>query len=311
MSIEELKQLQLKIIRKNKMCNIIGILTFLVFSGIYIVVKLQGDYEIPLILLPLLFGGVFFIIAMSIIKIFVNGGDISKFTNEYKKIFVLSSLRNNFENIVYFPLKGLSKEFIKNVGMLDTGDRFSSNDYISGRYKNITFEQSDVHIEEEHTSTDSDGNTTTSWVTIFKGRIMIFDFNKRFKANIQVASRYFNVNKLPWSKKFTRVKMEDVDFNKMFNTYAESEHEAFYILTPHFMEKIKNVTRELNCGVMFCFVDNKLHIAINNNQDSFECNPLKPINEQEIEENIMKDIKIITDFVEQLDLDNDLFRREV
>ena len=49
------------------------------------------------------------------------------------------------------------------------GDRYHSEDYISAEYKNIKFEQSDVHIEEEHESTDSEGHTTTTYVTIFKG----------------------------------------------------------------------------------------------------------------------------------------------
>ena len=105
--------------------------------------------------------------------------------------------------------------------------------------------------------------------------------------------------------------MEDLEFNKNFCVYAQSEHEAFYILTPHFMEKLKEVTNKLNCGVMFCFVDNRLHIAIDNNEDSFECNVFKVINEQEIEADIIKDIKVITDFVNELSLDNDLFRKEV
>lgn len=143
------------------------------------------------------------------------------------------------------------------------------------------------------------------------GRLMIFDFNKNFKANIQVSSHHFDANRLPWKKKFSSVEMEDVEFNKYFSVYAENEHEAFYILTPHFMEKIKEVTKKLNCGIMFGFIDSKLHIAIDNNEDSFEYNVFKPINEQEVSDNIVKDIKVITNFVDELNLDNNLFRREV
>ena len=102
--------------------------------------------------------------------------------------------------------------------------------------------------------------------------------------------------------------MEDEEFNKRFMVFAESEHEAFYILTPHFMEKIKEITKKLKCEVMFCFVNNKLHIAVDNRDDSFEPNIFRTINEQEIEENITKDIRLITDFVAELDLDNNLFR---
>ena len=57
-------------------------------------------------------------------------------------------------------------------------------------------------------------------------------------------------------------------------------------------------------------VENKLHVAVNNDEDSFEYNVLNPINEEEIEQDIIKDIKLITDFVNELNLDNNLFKKE-
>lgn len=308
MSVEELKQLQSEIIRKNKKCNIIGILAFLVFEIIiYSFFSSKGmEKELIIATLPLGLLPAFFITIY--IKIKVNGKDIDIFNKEYKNTFVLKSLNNIFENVTYDPNKGFKEEYIEKTGMLDTGDSYSSNDYISGKYKKISFEQSDIHIQEKHGEENAYGEKETKWVTTFMGRLMIFDFNKKFKANIQVTSCYFEANTLPWSKKFSRVKMEDTEFNNSFMVFAESEHEAFYILTPHFMEKLKDVTRKLKCGVMFCFVDNKLHIAVDNYKDSFEPDFYKPINEQEIEENITKDIKLITDFVDELNLDNELFK---
>ena len=34
---------------------------------------------------------------------------------------------------------------------------------------------------------------------------MVFDFNKNFKANVQVVSYDFGADKLPWKKKFSNV----------------------------------------------------------------------------------------------------------
>ena len=311
MSIEELKSLQLNIIKKNKTCNLIGMIVIGIIMGISIVVVLSSGKELYFSVIVLFIELIFSIIILTIIKSIVNGKDIKIFNNEFKSIFVLNSLRQFFDNLDYKSENGFSEEYIQKVGMLDTGDRFNSNDYISGTYKNIKFEQSDIHIEEKHEEEDKDGNKKEVWETIFMGRLMVFDFNKKFKANVQVSSHHFGANTLPWKKKFFNVKMEDVEFNKLFTIYAESEHDAFYILTPHFMQKIKDITKELNCGVMFGFADSRLHIAINNNEDSFEYNVFKLINEQEIEENIVKDIKLITNFVDELSLDNDLFRREV
>ena len=308
MNVEELKQLQEQIIKKNKICNIIGLLFFLVSAAIYLIKAIPKNSEIVIIIMVVMIELIFAIIITEYIKSKFNKRNIEKFYKEFKNVFVLKSLNNIFTDITYRPEKGFSRDFIRSIGMIDTGDSFNSNDYISGKYKNISFEQSDIHIQEEHEEEDADGNKETVLETTFLGRVMIFDFNKKFKANIQVTS-YFDANSLPWSKKFTRVKMEDIEFNKTFNVYAESEHEAFYILTPHFMEKLKEIAKKLKCGVMFCFVDNKLHIAVDNYKDSFEYNVFKPINEQQIEENISKDIKLITDFVDELNLDNDLFQK--
>ena len=311
MNIEELKILQLKIIKKNKLCNLIATIFILIILYVSVIIFLSNNIELQFIIMSIFFELVISIIIISIIKSVVNGKDIQLFDKNFKNIFVLKSLKNNFDNIVYNPNNGFDERFVDEVGMLDTGDRYHSNDFISGVYKGIKFEQADVHIEEKHEEKDEDGKTRTVWETLFRGRLMVFDFNKSFKENIQVTSKYFDAESLPWGKKFTRVKMEDVEFNKNFCVYAQSEHEAFYILTPHFMEKLKEVTNKLNCGVMFCFVDNRLHIAIDNNEDSFEYNVFKVINEQEIEADIIKDIKVITDFVNELSLDNNLFRKEV
>ena len=70
---------------------------------------------------------------------------------------------------------------------------------------------------------------------------MIFDFNKNFKSNVQVISNDFIKRSLPHIKNNKKVKLEDIEFNKMFKIYSEIEHDAFYILTPHFMEKIKKL----------------------------------------------------------------------
>lgn len=310
MNVEELKLLQSNIIRKNKICNLIGTVLIGTVMGISIFIVLSSSRELYFSIIMLFIELIISIVILVMIKNVINGKDIKLFYEEFKNIFVLKSLQQFFENLDYKSESGFSEEYVEKVGMLDTGDRFESNDYISGTYKNIKFEQSDIHIEERHVE-DIDGNKVVEWETIFMGRLMVFDFNKNFKANVQVSRRNFGANTLPWKKKFSLVKMEDMEFNKYFTVYAENEHEAFYILTPHFMEKIKDITKKLNCGVMFGFVDSRLHIAVDNNKDSFEYNVFKPINEKEIEENIVKDIRVITNFVDELNLDNDLFGKGV
>ncbi|MDY4237246.1 MAG: DUF3137 domain-containing protein [Bacilli bacterium] len=310
MNREELNKMQTKILKKNKICNYtLGILLLLIlFITLIIVInkRITFVFIIFIIFIEIIFG----IAMMIIIKNIINGKDIKIFNKEYKNIYVLNFLKQNFENIIYKPEEGITKKEIKKYNTLNLGDKFTSNDYICGTYKNVKFEQSDIHIQEKYEEEDKDGNKIITWETTFEGRYMIFDFNKNFKSNVQVISNDFIKRSLPHIKNNKKVKLEDIEFNKMFKIYSEIEHDAFYILTPHFMEKIKKLYKELDAPIKLTFMENKLHVAVNNGEDSFEYNVLNPINEEEIEQDIIKDIKLITDFVNELNLDNDLFKKE-
>lgn len=306
MSIEELKELQAKIIRKEKNCNLItGTFVSIMLLIMLTLFLLDIDYMVIVILAVVV---IISLIIHVIIKVFLHGDDIQTFEKNFKSCFVKKALEDNFENVTYNPDEGFDEEFIEKNEILDTGDNYSSNDFISAEYKNIKFESSDIHIQEEHKTTDSDGNTTTTWVTTFAGKLIIFKFDKKIKTKLQVVSAGFDSR--PMGRGYSIVEMEDVEFNKSFSIYAENAHEAFYILTPHFMEKLKRISEKVNASIMFNFIDDKIHIALDNNEDSFEYNVFKPINEKEIEEELIKDIKVITDFVEELSLDNDLFENK-
>ncbi len=83
------------------------------------------------------------------------------------------------------------------------------------------------------------------------------------------------------------------------------------ILTPHTMESIKNLKKNIDGTILLCFIDNKLHVGLQNGKDSFEASIWKKINEEEINQKLDIEIKEITNFIDELKLDNDLFRKEV
>ncbi len=254
---------------------------------------------------------------VAIAGIGITEASVSKIKKEFNTLFkmkyVKGPLEKVFDNLVFDPNDGIAREVLKRTEMVYTGDRFSSNDYISGEYKGVKFAQSDVHIEEEHTSTDSKGHTHTYYETIFQGRWMIFEFNKRFKENMSIAQKGFSCARTPslWGdNKYEKIKLEDVDFNKRFNVRAQNGLEAFYILTPGFMERIKRVDDRTEGKLMFCFINNSLHVGIDSREDSFEHGMLKKIDEAEISRAVQADIRVITDIVNDLGLDNDLFGKD-
>lgn len=253
---------------------------------------------------------IFFAIIVIIIPIIYCAFISKKYKTIFKEVFVKDALNAIFSDLVFDPNRGIDRSTIANTGMIYMGNRFSSNDYISGKYKDVSFVQSDVTIQDVETHTDSKGHTTTEVVNILVGKWMIFDFNKTFKANVQVKSKFFSYSKLGkfGDSRYKTVKMEDEDFNKKFTIHAQDEHDAFYILTPQLMQRIKELNDGLKGRMMFCFIDNKLHVALNNNKDSFEYGMFRKLDEQVINEYVSKEIKIITDFVDKLNLENDIFK---
>lgn len=294
----DLDQLRRKVRNRLIFC-IVGALGL----GIVAVLMLRN----PMVLFFAAFGGVF-------ISIFVMNKPRKAYREAFKQTYVLQSLESVFTDVDYIPDQGISYDTIAATKMMNMGDRFRSEDYISARYRDIGFEQSDVHIEEEHESTDSDGHTSRSYVTIFRGRWMIFDFNKEFRANLQIVQKGFRNAKRKrfFGKKenlFKKVDMESEVFNRNFQVYAQNEHDAFYIITPAFMERIKNLTDHNKGKLMFCFVGDRLHIAIHDNKDSFEPGSVfKAIDEQAAMAKIRGEIEMITQFVDELSLDNNLFK---
>lgn len=294
MDVEELKTLRKRIIKKEIIVCLITII-----------------FTIFLILKTNMFQFIIFIIILYIIIITViNRKDTERFREIYKKHVVLESLNKVFTDITYLPNEEMDYYKIAETNMMYMGDYYYSNDYIKGKYKNINFELADVMLEDEYT--DSDGDTHR--VTIFQGQWFIFDFNKKFKSDIQVCEKTFKNAKRrnkKYENKFKKVELESLEFNKKFNVYARKEIEAYYILTPSMMEKIMNVNEKIKGHLLFCFIDNKLHIGLYNNKDLFEPSIHKKI---DIARDILKtneELSIITNFIDLLNLDNDIFIKEV
>ena len=302
--MEELEEIRTKLKNKYIIGTIVIILVALILS---LIIYPSAAFAI---FIPIVFIGI-------IIMIIATSKLNMQYKKTFKEVFVLKSLKERFTDLNYNPDIGINIITISKTKMINMGNKYHSEDYISAKYKDIKFEQADVHIQEEHTSTDANGHTTTSYVTLFKGRWMIFDFNKKFKADVQISEKGFGSSKVKtlFGKKeelFKKVSMESESFNKKFNVFAQNEHDAFYIITPSLMDRIEKLDNIVKGKLLLCFIDNRLHIGLYDNKDSFEPESVfKTINEEETIARISNDIDMITQFVDQLNLENNLFKKEV
>ncbi len=232
---------------------------------------------------------------------------VKPYAAAYKTHLVKGLLSEKIEDLRYEPNSGVRKEVVEATDMMQLGNRYFVNDLIQGTYNGVRFSQSDILIE-HHTSNGKHSHTTT----YLKGRWLIFDFNKKFHCDLQVRDKRFSYAKKSggWfsdREKTSKLETESVLFNDTFSVYAANDSEAFYILTPHFMEALLQAKVQADGEVLFCFVDQQLHVAVNNKKDSFEPSVWKPIDRESAYRAIRDDLKLITDLVDTLNLDERLF----
>ncbi|MFO7811119.1 MAG: DUF3137 domain-containing protein [Candidatus Delongbacteria bacterium] len=91
------------------------------------------------------------------------------------------------------------------------------------------------------------------------------------------------------------------------NDTRSGEHEAFYILTPDFMEKLIYFDRKYMDKISFSFKRNKLFIAIDTRKDYFDLKAFKKV-DQTIFNEYQEELKSIQELVKILNLNNTIFK---
>ena len=304
--LEQIENARIIAVKKQNKCYLItGIIGLCIFGFMLFLLGANGPMaffqSIMFALVPSVILGV-------IITALFSSKEVKAFNDLYKKNIVEATFKEVFTDVNFDVDKGIDYAVIANTGMMDMGDDFTSNDYVTGKYKDISFASSDVNITETHT--DSDGNSYT--VTLFSGQWYIFDFNKTFKANVQVKdTRFHNARtyRRKGESKYQKVELEDIDFNKKFTCFAQEPLDAFYIMTPRMMEKLKHTKEKMKHSLLFCFIDNRLHVGVSTGKDLYEPNLRKPVNLEAARAVALSELQPIIDFVDELELDNDLFKK--
>jgi hypothetical protein len=214
----------------------------------------------------------------------------------FKEQLMSDVLGEFFTNVSHDKHKGLSLVDVMASEVLSKPDRFYSNDLIVGEYNGVDFRLSDVTLQR----VTSNGKTTTV-TTYFRGPVMVFDFHKETDGKLIVQETIRG----ELFTKYKRIKLESVAFNKTFRTYSTKDQLAFYILTPHFMERLLRLEDEVGGNFYFSFIDGKMYVALYNNKDLFEFNMFGTINEK-IYERFYYEIKIVKDLIEELRLNPNL-----
>lgn len=176
----------------------------------------------------------------------------------YKEAFVREPLEKNFEDVIYEPSNGFTREVVQNCQLCRMGNRFYSEDYIRASYMGVPFEMADVNVWDVDKSDDK-----TYTTTYFKGRMIFLNFPDKVVSSVMLYSKSFKYRGI--SKKDSKqlkVELEGVQFNNEFDVFSPVPHDAFYLLTPQVMERLQKLDSQYQ-SIAINVVGNSVVLAFN------------------------------------------------
>lgn len=226
---------------------------------------------------------------------------ISYSTSAYKQLYGRQMLRtvmeSLFDRVSYEPDRALPPSLVENTDMIAMGNSYESSEYREGEYRGIRFTMADVHLKNVLCQ-----GKQIARVTYFSGTWMIFDFEKAFRAPIQVKEKSFMNAQKPRGDNpdLNRVWVEDEAFARFFKVYAEDGDRAAALLSSPVREAILSLNYELRGDLMFYFNGKRLHIALHGNRARYEPPMLGRLYREEVEKVLLADCRAVSAFLDRL-----------
>ncbi len=177
-------------------------------------------------------------------------------------------------------------------------DRIEGSDYVHATYQGLNIEMSDIRLVDRRSS-----GKNTSYVTVFEGLWLVCDFGKPIAADLLLRERQTKVFRFAdkWFHSDDNIETENEAFNEKFVIRSRDQHGAFYVLTPHMMERIlqADVMGAGDTYIRF-MKSGKVHIAINSGRDAFEYNASEST--EQMQKRFASEIRYVTDLIDILRL---------
>lgn len=266
--------------------------------------------------IALIIGGIVGVILLFFVGAWLSGDYRTKF----KRTIVDRIVKFLDPTLHYEPNDCISQhEFQTSRLFLQGIDRYRGEDYVAGKLDKTAIRFSEVHAEYKTTSTDSKGNTKTTWHTIFRGLFFVADFNKHFRGVTVVlpdtAESVFGkwFGQALQGMNFSRpglVKLEDPDFEKLFAVHADDQVEARYILSPALMRRLIDFRNKTGSGVFVAFAQSQVYVALPLQKNLFEPRIWRSLVDLAMVEEFFKDLLLAVGIVEDLNLNTRIWTKE-
>jgi|GEM_PF-1219415 len=226
----------------------------------------------------------------------------------------------------YAPEAFIDRAWISKSELFVTDiDDITGEDLFTGKYGLTEFQFSELKMTRKETTTDTDGNSTTTNVKVYDGVLFAADFKKHFSGltviNTKVIKRDTGIGKLV--SKFInaavstankranqKIELENVEFNRHFIVQTTNEIEARYILSSVLMEQILSFVNQHPHPLVISFHDSYMFIAVYSSKNFFDDGIGKstPNGEYNLQ-GIYNDLSIFFRIIEEFDLNTRIWNK--
>lgn len=231
----------------------------------------------------------------------------------FRTVIIPELFHEAMPKLKYIPDMGIGRNRFASFELFPDFDRFSSEDKLTGKIGQTKFTAAEVHIEKKHKDKDS-----TYYTTIFRGVVFIADFNKELSSRTvvlpDVAERCFGklfgnfLQKMNFGKG-SLVKLENLEFEKIFAVYSHDQIEARYILTPKMMEQLVKLRNEGRKNIRLLFENDHVVIAFPKPCGWLEPPTFGRLHKMQVLENILLELITVISIVEELDLNTRIWTK--
>jgi len=240
------------------------------------------------------------------------GAAASDYNNNFKESIINPLVKSIDESLVYSKGEHISQEDFVKSELLKVPDSVSGDDYVSGEIEGVKIEFSDSKAQTK--SIDKDKKVKYS--TYFKGFFIKSSFNRSFQGKTFVlpetslstfGSFFGNWIQSMKTNKGELVKMDNDQFEREFVVYSSDQVEARYILTPIMMERLLDFKKKSIHPIYISFIDDCIHIIIDNNKNNFEATLFRSILDYDIAFEYILNIHLASSLINNLKLNEKLW----
>lgn len=171
-------------------------------------------------------------------------------------------------DFVFAKGQDMGLRMFKEAKILPGYDKARFDDCVLGSHLGVEIGINEVQLLRE----DRDKDNKPQDVTVFRGLIISLASHKPFKGHtVVIRSRSSLTNFFSDSHGgLERVRLEDPQFEKLFDVFSSDQIEARVLLTTAFMERLLNLANFFNSRIQCAFHLNRLLITIESRDNRFE-----------------------------------------